>query len=103
MSRAVYIGHKSHHLGVYVGRPSELGNSFPRRQYGLSSCLALYEKWLDETRPAMLARLVEQFQAKGSLTLLCYCWPVLVEYRPDLPLRCHAQIIAAKILAATTP
>jgi hypothetical protein len=76
--------------GVYVGRPSVLGNPFAiSSKLSRAECLQRYQIWLrfhwkqggrvkDE-----LLRLAQLYKARGELTLVCWC----------KPLPCHADVI----------
>lgn len=83
--------------GWYVGRPSPLGNPFPigpscDRQTSVDQ----YEGWLlgqldsDADNPAKktFLAMVDEYDRKGSLVLICWCAPLL----------CHAEIIRKLIL-----
>ena len=78
--------------GVYIGRPTPLGNPFPVSN-GRERCIEQYEQWLDEqlmTNPlvrTMFDALVVYYRHTGSLTLTCWC----------APLACHGDVIARKI------
>jgi hypothetical protein len=80
--------------GVYVGRPTELGNPYViGRDGSREQVIEKYHTWLRKQwrfrRPAraFLEELVEQYRATGQLTLLCHC----------APQRCHAEVIADAI------
>lgn len=86
--------------GVYVGRPTPLGNPFSHMpgtiaQHQVESrdaAIERYRRWLAEelaANPAgpaaeMLARLVNAYRSEGELTLVCWC----------APQACHADVIA---------
>lgn len=84
--------------GVYVGRPSPLGNPFSHREGTLAAVrtnsreesIARYRDWLrDQWRKktparAELERLARIYRQTGELTLVCWC----------APLTCHADVIA---------
>jgi len=93
----ITIGNKKHGArGIYVGRPSALGNPFPLRcEAERAAVIRDYEGWLAEQlldptsaasveihRLAMLAR-------TGDLCLVCFC----------APKACHADIIKRTIQA----
>jgi hypothetical protein len=75
--------------GIYIGRPSPLGNPFVLGNYERSDSVARYEKWLRERIAAgdtkVRAALNEIWrEAKtGDVTLLCFC----------SPLACHGDVI----------
>lgn len=79
-------------LGVYVGRPSVLGNPFPVT-LGRERCIGMYEDWLRERwaardqQRAELIRLAHQYKREGHMTLVCWCHP----------LPCHADVLARAI------
>ena len=85
--------------GIYVGRPSPLGNPFAIGKDGTrDEVIAQYWQWLRRqwvlrtpVRTA-LERLVTQYQRTGVLTLLCHCSPK----------RCHASVIADAIHKLST-
>jgi hypothetical protein len=75
--------------GIYIGRPSDLGNPFPLlREEDRDDCLDKYRVWLLEqmksNTPArrMLFELIELARA-GDVNLLCYCKPK----------KCHGDIL----------
>jgi len=89
--------------GVYVGRPSPLGNPFTHLQG--SKCAEFkvatrdeavekYQGWLqnalkrDKNVRMCFDLLVATYREFGELTLICWC----------APLRCHAEIIRDMIL-----
>jgi Domain of unknown function (DUF4326) len=91
----ITVGNKKHSaLGIYVGRPSPLGNPFPlHREEERARVIRDYEDWLAEqlldsnsaasiemSRLAALAR-------KQDLCLVCFC----------APKACHADIIKRTI------
>jgi len=80
--------------GIYVGRPSPLGNPFVIGNDGSrDEVIEQYRQWLRnewaQHGPARkaLEQLVKQYQRTGVLTLLCHCSPK----------RCHASVIADAI------
>lgn len=79
--------------GVYVGRPSILGNPFTVRDYGHGVAIDMYRTWLesqllsDTPQYRAIKALAEEYKAKGQLTLVCWCAP-----KP-----CHAEVIAKAI------
>ena len=87
----ITIGNKRHGArGVYVGRPSPLGNPFQMRsEADRAAVIRAYERWLreqlrDESSAAsrVIRDLAEQAR-HHDLCLLCWCAP-----RP-----CHADVI----------
>ncbi len=78
--------------GVYVGRPTPLGNPFRLlREEDRDEVVARYATWLKEQvrqgNPAVvqtLGELYRRLKRQGTLTLVCFC----------APRRCHAEIIA---------
>jgi hypothetical protein len=78
--------------GVYVGRPTPLGNPFRLlREENRDQVVARYAVWLEEElhrgNPAVtraLEELYRRLKRQGTLTLLCFC----------APRRCHAEVIA---------
>lgn len=76
--------------GIYVGRPSPLGNPFVIGKDGTrEEVIAKYREWFYDYAvhtPRVqkeLDRLVKLHALSGSLCLLCYCHP----------LACHADVI----------
>lgn len=77
--------------GVYVGRPSPLGNPFRIGSDGSrKEVIQKYRQWLsiqleDEFSPQSIeiSRLVDEVKRCGILKLLCWC----------APLPCHAEVI----------
>jgi Domain of unknown function (DUF4326) len=85
--------------GVYVGRPTELGNPSIIGTHGSrEQVMEKYRVWLRKQwrfrRPAraFLEQLVDQYRATGQLTLQCHC----------APQRCHAEVIADAIINIAT-
>lgn len=87
--------------GIYIGRPSPLGNPFARFDYAhvkfkvgsRREAIDAYEDWLDEQpedSPAKqeLIRLAKIYKDTGNLVLICSC----------APSPCHGHIISKKIL-----
>jgi hypothetical protein len=66
--------------GVYIGRPSVLGNPFSVQQYGREQCIEKYRAWLKSEYAkhgkvyAEIQRLVE-IAEQGDLVLVCWCSP----------------------------
>lgn len=76
--------------GVYVGRPTALGNPFKVGVHGSrDEVVEKYRKWLEEAmegdNPAMLMFTVmfDELVRDGEMTLICWC----------APLACHAEVI----------
>jgi len=78
--------------GVYVGRPTPLGNPFRlENEDQREEVVARYATWLEgELRQGnreitrTLEELYRRLRHRGALTLLCFC----------APKRCHAEVIA---------
>jgi len=82
-------------VGVYVGRPSALGNPCLVGRDGThEDVIARYRRWLRAqwrrggAVRQELERLAAQYRRDGQLTLLCWCAP-----RP-----CHADVIREAVL-----
>jgi hypothetical protein len=81
--------------GVYVGRPTPLGNPFRLlREEDRDEVVARYATWLKEQlrrgNPEVIRALEELYRTlkrRGSITLVCFC----------APRRCHAEVIAEKL------
>jgi hypothetical protein len=93
----ITVGNKKHGAsGIYVGRPSPLGNPFAMQgEAGRAAVICDYEEWLaeqllDPSSPASIEiyRLAK-LARKQDLCLLCWC----------APLPCHANIIKRTIEA----
>jgi hypothetical protein len=91
VNRHTYTG-----TGIYIGRPTALGNPFTLSPgQDRDTCIALYRTWLrDQWRQrrlakTMLRQLARQYQQTGHLVLICSCAP-----RP-----CHGDVIREAILA----
>jgi hypothetical protein len=78
--------------GVYVGRPTPLGNPFRlEREDQREEVVSRYATWLEaelnkgnrEVARA-LEELYRRLKRQGALTLLCFC----------APRRCHGEVIA---------
>ena len=83
-------------VGVYVGRPSALGNPFLVGRDGTrEDVIARYRRWLRaqwRQRGAArreLERLAAKYQRDRQLTLLCWC----------APLPCHADVVREAVVA----
>ncbi len=78
--------------GVYVGRPTPLGNPFRlEREDQREEVVARYATWLEEELhrgnrevARALEELYRKLKRQGALTLVCFC----------APRRCHAEVIA---------
>ena len=93
----ITVGNKKHgKSGIYVGRPSPLGNPFPMQgEAERAAVIRNYEDWLaeqllDPNSPASreIHRLAE-LARKQDLCLVCFC----------APKACHADIIQRTIEA----
>jgi hypothetical protein len=79
--------------GIYVGRPTALGNPFTVKEHGHGKAINLYSEWLwkqtmsDTPARQALITLVDRYIKEGALTLSCWCEPA----------PCHAGIIKASI------
>ena len=80
--------------GVYVGRPTVLGNPYTLEEYTRTDAIARYRLWLRQqwqrhgevhAAPLQLAR---RYHERGALTLACWC----------APQRCHAEVIREAVL-----
>lgn len=77
---------KDEEYDVYIGRPSEFGNPFEARDYGLIKCLRLYELHIRnklKVDPSFKERLLEL----NGKRLGCFCKPNL----------CHGDILVKLI------
>ena len=92
------VNRKTYHgEGVYIGRPSLLGNPFRIGEHGTrQEALAKYGAWLwreiqkqsDVYRE--LLRLAE-LARKGDLTLICWC------KQPNQEIGCHGDLVKRAI------
>lgn len=80
--------------GIYVGRPSPLGNPYSLSKNARETSLDQYRKWLrrtingPESKPAhFFWDLVERVKKGESIELVCWCKPLL----------CHGDIIKEEI------
>ena len=81
--------------GVYVGRPTPLGNPFRLKgEEQREEVVARYATWLEEELrqgnrevARALGKLYRKLKRQGTLTLLCFC----------APKRCHAEVIAERL------
>jgi hypothetical protein len=93
----ITVGNKQHGAkGIYVGRPSPLGNPFAmQREAERASVIRAYEDWLaeqllDPRSPASIEmRRLAALARKQDLYLVCFC----------APKACHADIIKRTIEA----
>jgi len=94
---AIHINNKKDtSFGIYVGRPSILGNPYSIGKDGSrAEVIQLYRVWLwDEIWKhdivcEELLRLLKLYQKNGcNLSLLCWC----------APLPCHAEVIRSCLL-----
>ena len=80
--------------GVYVGRPTVLGNPYTLKEYHRTDAIARYRLWLRQqwrrggAVRQELERLAAKYRRDGQLTLLCWC----------APLPCHADVIREAVL-----
>jgi Domain of unknown function (DUF4326)/YspA, cpYpsA-related SLOG family len=80
--------------GVYVGRPTVLGNPYTLKEYTRTHAIARYRIWLRQQWPlqgevhAALQQLACRYKERGELTLACWC----------APQRCHADVIREAVL-----
>jgi len=80
--------------GVYVGRPTVLGNPYTLQAYTRTDAIARYRIWLRQQWQrqgevhAALLQLARWYQARAQLTLVCWC----------APRRCHADVIREAVL-----
>jgi len=81
--------------GVYVGRPTPLGNPFRLEEEDQrEEVVARYALWLEEQLQRgnrgvvqAIGELYRRLKRRGALTLLCFC----------APKRCHAEVIAERL------
>jgi hypothetical protein len=93
----ITVGNKQHGAcGVYVGRPSSLGNPFVMRgEETRAQVIRDYEDWLaeqllDSSSPASIEiHRLAALARKQDLCLLCFCAPKV----------CHADVIKRTIEA----
>jgi Domain of unknown function (DUF4326)/YspA, cpYpsA-related SLOG family len=80
--------------GIYVGRPTVLGNPSTLQAYTRTDAIARYRIWLRQQWQrhgevhAALLQLARLYTARAQLTLLCWC----------APQRCHAEVIREAVL-----
>ena len=80
--------------GVYVGRPTVLGNPYTLEAYTSTDTIARYRIWLRQQWQrhgevhAALLQLARLYTEREQLTLLCWC----------APRRCHAEVIREAVL-----
>lgn len=88
--------------GIYIGRPSVLGNPFAAKPSNLatervstnSEAVVKYRTWLREqwlaggSVKAELLRLARLYKETGSLTLVCWC-----KIKPNDDIPCHGDVI----------
>lgn len=90
------VGNKKHGAkGIYVGRPTALGNPFLPSTRGVGETLVKYRSWLDaqleagnENVEAMLDSIAAAAHKQEEVTLVCWCSPA----------PCHADIIREVVL-----
>lgn len=75
--------------GVYVGRPSTLGNPYVIGQDGdRDTVVHKYRLWLNEQVKQRVPRIMAALRAiEPDETLVCWCWPE----------RCHAEVVAKAV------
>ncbi len=81
--------------GVYVGRPTPLGNPFRlESEEQREEVVARYATWLEEELRQgnqqvvrALGELYRKLRREGTLTLLCFC----------APKKCHAEVIGERL------
>lgn len=91
----IYVKNKKTYKGkgVYIGRPSSLGNPFTEREHGRDKAIKLYKDWLlgeGMESPAVrdaFDELVDTAKSQRELTLICWC----------APKACHGDVLAALI------
>jgi hypothetical protein len=90
--------------GIYVGRPSPLGNPFELTpKTSRAQAIAQYREWLLErlqtvnpTSKAFMI-LVDHYRKEGELTLICWC--AVTYEKPDPPFsQCHCEVIREFVL-----
>ena len=80
--------------GIYVGRPTVLGNPYTLNVYTRTDAITRYRIWLRQQWHlhgevhAVLLELARQYKAYAQLTLVCWC----------APQRCHAEVIREAVL-----
>jgi len=82
--------------GVYIGRPSVLGNPYPvSKSRTHEQAVGEYRQWLrrqwqvgGRVREALLA-LAREYKRTGELTLVCWCKPY----------PCHGDVLAEAVMA----
>ncbi|MGE3537773.1 MAG: DUF4326 domain-containing protein [Candidatus Tectimicrobiota bacterium] len=85
--------HQDSH-GIYVGRPTVLGNPYTLKVYTRTDAIERYRIWLRQQWQrqgevqAELLQLARQYHERGALTLVCWC----------APRRCHAEVIREAVL-----
>ncbi|RLG55659.1 MAG: hypothetical protein DRN95_07630 [Candidatus Hydrothermarchaeota archaeon] len=94
----IHVKNKRHgDDGIYVGRPTPLGNPFKETRDGTrDEVIEKYRPWLldqldsDNSTSMLFLRLFELLCREGELTLVCWC----------APKRCHAEVIRDLLLEA---
>ena len=88
---------KSKGRGIYIGRPTPLGNPYKVDQNtSRDEAVAMYRVWLHKQletyNPAseMFLDLLEELEANKCLILVCWC----------APLKCHGDVIKEMLLEA---
>jgi hypothetical protein len=88
----VHVARKGRAQGIYVGRPTPLGNPFRLiKEEDRERVVNQYATWLNEQlrqgNPEVTRAMEELYgvlKRKGELTLICFC----------APKRCHGEVIA---------
>ena len=86
--------HTSNLRGVYIGRPSILGNPFSLVRYDRTKSVQLYTEWLreqwlvNEKVKKELLRLALMCKREGMVRLICWCKPKA----------CHGDIVKMAII-----
>src|SRR5207244_4594711 len=80
--------------GVYVGRPTVLGNPYTLKVYNRTDAIARYRIWLRQQWQrqgevhAALLQLACRYKERGELRLACWC----------APQRCQPEVIREAVL-----
>ena len=86
--------HHGASTGVYVGRPTVLGNPYRVQVWNRAQAVEQYRAWLRRQWQAggqvqaALLELARAYKAQGTLTLICWC----------APRRCHAEVVREAVL-----
>jgi hypothetical protein len=86
--------HQGASAGVYVGRPTLLGNPYRVQSDAREQAVQRYRAWLrrqwqigGEVKEALL-ELARAYKERDEITLICWC----------APRRCHAEVIREAVL-----